>query len=394
MKGEKYLSELVDVSMLSKDKLNIIKAPTGSGKTYFALTYIPSLAHDAYHTVVYLIDTINGKEQIVNNYNALPECYYWAKDVDDGGLYFEEDNRIVVMTYAKFGFLAQKYADFHSNFDYIICDELHSLFHFMNIPPKPNYHTVALMAIRSAIKNDKTTVIALTATPKIVKEKIIVPFFELPIDQDVLIHYGQDQIIPYNNLTLTLSSLDPADIGLLYTVHITKMIDIEKRAREMGLTPVCIWSTKNDKYPLSKEQLAVRESILTQYTLPEPYNLLIINSSCETSIKIKSHIDYVIVDCSSADTQVQVRGRVNSDINRIYLLSEKLEPVVVPDEFLGVELYTKDKARLCDCLNVKNKYNRQYKWQTVKKLIEDSGYCVQESRKGNLHYAIITEASI
>ena len=62
MTGEKYLSDLVDVNMLSKGKLNIIKAPTGSGKTYFALTFIPSLAHDAYHTVVYLIDTINGKE--------------------------------------------------------------------------------------------------------------------------------------------------------------------------------------------------------------------------------------------------------------------------------------------------------------------------------------------
>ena len=47
MKGSKYLSGLVDVSMLNTDKLNIIKAPTGSGKTYFALNYIPSLTYDA-----------------------------------------------------------------------------------------------------------------------------------------------------------------------------------------------------------------------------------------------------------------------------------------------------------------------------------------------------------
>ena len=67
MKGSKYLSEMVDVSLLKKDKLNIIKAPTGSGKTYFALTHIPALVKDAVHNVVFLIDTINGKEQILRN---------------------------------------------------------------------------------------------------------------------------------------------------------------------------------------------------------------------------------------------------------------------------------------------------------------------------------------
>ena len=70
MVGNSYLSELVNLDMLQKDKLNIIKAPTGSGKTYFALTAIPATLTDAAHKVVYLIDTINGMEQILNNYNA------------------------------------------------------------------------------------------------------------------------------------------------------------------------------------------------------------------------------------------------------------------------------------------------------------------------------------
>ena len=34
MTGTKYLSELVDSSALQKGTLNIIKAPTGSGKTW------------------------------------------------------------------------------------------------------------------------------------------------------------------------------------------------------------------------------------------------------------------------------------------------------------------------------------------------------------------------
>ena len=71
MFGSKYLSELVSIDMLQKDKLNIIEAPTGSGKTYFALNYIPTAIKDAYHKVLYLIDTINGKEQLLAKYISL-----------------------------------------------------------------------------------------------------------------------------------------------------------------------------------------------------------------------------------------------------------------------------------------------------------------------------------
>ena len=95
MKGSKYLSELVDVSLLKKNRLNLIKAPTGSGKTYFALTHIPNLSDDAIHNVVYLIDTINGKEQILRNYNATSEYYGWAKEADENGMWFDQDGRVV-----------------------------------------------------------------------------------------------------------------------------------------------------------------------------------------------------------------------------------------------------------------------------------------------------------
>ena len=176
MKGSKYLSEMVDVSSLKKDRLNIIKAPTGSGKTYFALTHIPSLAADAVHNVVYLIDTINGKEQILRNYNAISEYYGWAREADENGMWFDDDRHIVILTYAKFGYLSQQYTDFHASFDYIICDELHSLFHFQNFSSKPNNHSVALMGIRSAVCNDKTTVIALSATPSIIQREIGTPW--------------------------------------------------------------------------------------------------------------------------------------------------------------------------------------------------------------------------
>ena len=159
MKGTKHLSEMVDMGMMKKDRLNIIKAPTGSGKTYFSLTHIPNYTpNDAIYTVVFLIDTINGREQIINNYNATSEYWGWASEVEGGGCaWFSGDNRVVVLTYAKFGYLCQQHTDFHANFDYIICDELHSLFHFQDYSAKPNLHSIAVMGIKSAINNSKTT---------------------------------------------------------------------------------------------------------------------------------------------------------------------------------------------------------------------------------------------
>lgn len=91
---------------LQKNKLNIIKSPTGSGKTYFALTAIPSTVADPSHKIVYLIDTINGKQQILHNYNARPLYSLWENEVEGINFendMFETDNRIVIITYAKFG---------------------------------------------------------------------------------------------------------------------------------------------------------------------------------------------------------------------------------------------------------------------------------------------------
>ena len=103
IKGTKYLSELVQMNLLQKNKLNIIKAPTGSGKTYFALTALPSTVEKSDRKIVYLIDTINGKQQILQNYNAKPIYSCWVSDVQDCDIeirfdddeMYETDRRVV-----------------------------------------------------------------------------------------------------------------------------------------------------------------------------------------------------------------------------------------------------------------------------------------------------------
>ena len=389
MKGTKYLSELVDCSALQKGQLNVIKAPTGSGKTYFALNYIPSLTNDALHNVVYLIDTINGKEQIVRNYKATSEYYGWSKEVESGGMWFEPDNRVVVITYAKFGVLFERNIEFYKNFSYIICDEIHSLLRFQNYSKKPNYHSIARQVLEQAVKQKSGIVIALTATPDTIKNQFNAPSAEIAINQEELIQYDIKQVEGYTNPITVLSKVDVGTVGLCYFSRIHQMIEFEQEAKQMGFSPVSIWSINNKDHPMNDEQLETRRSILESWTIPPQYDLLIINSSSETSLKIKSKVDYVIVHSSNPDTQVQVRGRINSDLMTLYLQVEGVSEIVVPSEYLGKRLFQGDKQALAEALNLRNTNNRPYRWPTVKNLLIESDYSVIEARQGNLRYVVI-----
>ena len=394
MTGTKYLSELVDCSALEAGKLNVIKAPTGSGKTYFALQHIPSLTQDAIHEVVYLIDTINGKEQIIRNYNAISEYQKWSQEVEQGGMWFDPDNRVVILTYAKFGYLITKYLDFYKRFRYIICDELHSLLKFQHFSKQPNYHSVARGALELAVKDSPATVIALTATPDTIKEAFNAPSTEVPINQKELKQYEVKETVGYTNLDSVLSQVDIGSTGLCYISRIHNMIAFEQKAKEVGFSPVCIWSINNTDYKMSAEQLEVRRSILEDWVIPPQYDLLIINSSSETSLKIKSPVDYVIVHSGNPDTQTQVRGRVNGDLQTLYLPIAGVPTVTVPVAFLGKQLFRAEKEALMTALGLRNPANnRPYGWSTVKGILIDDDYTITESRSNNLRYSIVEPAA-
>ena len=394
MIGTKYLSEVINVDTLEIKKLNIIKAPTGCGKTYFALHDIASRCNDTIHQAVYLIDTINGKEQILKNYGAVECTKNWIQDIKDDRMWFHEDKRIVIMTYSKFGTILTRNPDFHNNFDYIICDELHSLIKFQHFSQLPNSHSIAREGLERAVANERTKVIALSATPNQVKEHFHTSYYELPIPDDVR-HYETRRIERYTNLFYQLASIHATDkVGICYVSHITMMIKLQEIAIKQKYSPVCIWSTSNTDHPMTEEQLAVREEILNNFTIPEQYNLLIINASCETSIKIESHVDYMIVNNSNEDTQVQVRGRYTGDLENLYLPSNKLTDIKVPEQFLGKQLFKDDKQELCRVLNIHNEKNRLCRWNTIHRLLLDLNYQVTEGRSNNRRYSIITLAPI
>lgn len=384
------MSELVSLETLQKKKLNIIKSPTGSGKTYFALRAIPESISDAYHHVVYLIDTVNGKEQILQNYNATVYSSYWKEEVSHDELQKIASQKLVVMTYAKLGQLLLTDKRFCHHFDYIICDELPSLLKFQNFSEKPNLHSIAKEALEEVTAHSDTVVIALTATPDLLYRQFKAPYYEVPIEQTLIRRYKTGEIVGYDNLECLLSSLEPDETGICYVSHITQMKSLEEKARELGFNPISIWSINNKDHPMNEEQLAARQSILKDFTLPPQYNLLFINASSETSLKIKSPVDYVIVHSKDCDTQVQVRGRVNRDLSKLYLPHLDPTALTVPNEYLNKPLFAAEKNQLCEILNRKNPYNRPYRWPSIKSMLIDCDYTLSEGRKDNRRYVIIT----
>lgn len=397
MIGSKYLSELVDCSTFQKGKLNLIKAPTGCGKTAFALKRIPALIKNALFKVIFLIDTINGREQIKSIYHTMSPSPNWQKCVETEMIDFMNDGRIVAMTYAKFGKMCEEDAFFVDKLDYIICDELPSLLVFKGIrsndPDRNNtFHKTAKNEIVRAIKRGDATVIALTATPnRIYKDMSDCVVNPIKVDTEQLIQFETKKTINYNSLTAVFNTVSKDEIGLCYAKHIRRMKEIEATAVTAGLSPICVWSTGNDTFPMTEEQLAVRKEVLENSRIPSQYNLLIINASSETSIKIKSRVDYVIAHTGSEDSKIQVRGRVNSDLERLYVLSDEACEIEVPEEFLNRDLFAEDKEALCKVLSIFKPGKKEiYAWTGVKKRLIEAGYVLKEGRENDKRYVEIT----
>ena len=171
--------------------LNFITAPVGSGKTFWALHELPQRASKP-HKMVYLIDTVNGKEQLLKNENTAYYSDQWRETVQNGIVWFQEaetEEKIVVMTYAKFGVLAEKYRDFGFSFEIILCDEIHNLPRFSGFishdPHAVPYHKIAKTRLEEIVKDNKVIVIGLSATPKRAEKEMECPFQYVSIDEDI-----------------------------------------------------------------------------------------------------------------------------------------------------------------------------------------------------------------
>lgn len=392
-KQEKYLSEVLEAEQFFKGTLNVVVSPCGSGKSEAAINVVASIASTPYKAL-YLIDTTSGCQRIANDKKKRLKrpCHFYSEDIMSDKFDTEFDkSKIVVTTYAKFGVWCSHYPDFADHFEVIVCDEVHNLIQFATFKDKDedgiNYTAVAKNSICAAVQRGKTLFVGITATPEYLNTWVC-PQYYVPIDTSQLKHYKEKETVYYASIHQLLKSIPPTQRGALYVTRVTQMLEYEQIARQCGHNPICLWSLAYKK-PMNEEQMRVRNHLLQYEEVPQEYNLLIINASCETAINIRSHMDFFIVHNSNPTHITQSRGRYRDDLQTLYLLDKEKGTVIIPDEYIGCMLFKEGKASLNKEVFIKNDKGRLIPWNKLSQLITDSGYTITEGKSGNRPYVVI-----
>lgn len=379
----KYLSEIIDIDDLEQGKLNLIKAPCGSGKTIFAKTVLKDFTKEfSFDTMLYLIDTSTGKEQLLHS--AEPQENLWT-----GDLYWKLDG-ITVMTYAGYATLhnvAPEHDRWAEN-SVIVCDELQEEIDWSRWAKDEN-HKLAIDLVATRINIGGNVVVAISATPSKIREEFEYCIHEVPLHGEPL-HYEDAQTDEYYNLQPVLNKIQPNQKGIIYTPLVRDIIKYNQLLVDRGIKSAGIWSINNADHPMTKEQKKIRDYIIDYQKIPDYIDVLFINKACQTSININGKVDFMIVHSPNSDTQVQARGRYRNDLEQLYLYATDAEDDIVLDErWLNNPLYKADKDALCEYLGLKDERGRVLGWTSVKKALIDAGYEIQEKKSGATRFTII-----
>ena len=289
----------------------------------------------------------------------------------------------------------------------IVCDEFHNAIKWSKIKPnnkdeskntqQENYHAIAVSELTVGLHLHDNMIIALSATPKAIFREFGETVHEVELLGEPR-HFEERETVEYNDLSILLNQVSPDKRGIIYVTHISDIIKYQKLLTKRGIKNEALWSINNVDYPLSEEQIKVRNFIINQREMPPEINVLFINKSCETCINIgneadtKYPIDYMIIHSQTEDTIVQARGRYRNDLELLYYRQhEKYDYIELEEYWLNRKLTSADKDVLCKELGLKNNANgRLLKWPSVKKALCANEYSVYESRSSEERYTIIT----
>ena len=394
MKNGKFLSDVLDTSCFRYGALNLITAPCGCGKTTASINKIAPLA-SCPRKALYLIDTKNGNERLAQNPALTMPYHFYEESI--ANRYFCADelepDKVVITTYAQFGVWAKHNPDFASFFEVILCDEIHNLVIFPTFhkdKTQPNYAEIARNAIINAVWGGKTLIVGMTATPESLS-RLSCPQNSISIDTASLRQYENKTIIRYSGIRQVLERLPPNQKGAVYVARIEQMKEIEALARQAGRKPICVWSTANETHPMTEEQLAARAYILEHEEVPPQYDLFLFNASCETAINLYGSLSFFILHTSKETSITQARGRYRGDLETLYLYDPEEGEIWVPEAFLDVRLFMKDKEILRGRLGIRlpSAKGKPIPYEKLFDRLQKCGYTIQNGREKNLRFIVI-----
>lgn len=412
MKTGNYLSQVITPNELCPGRLNLIIARTGQGKTTMATQTLPALLNLTNRKrILFLIDTNMGEDQLLDT----NEFQHWE----------EQDNKIYLMTYHKFGTLLKKYEIWAEMFDLVIADEFHNLYKYAKIDearmrhanPDFSYETISIMLAREstsyrameAIKKWSTIsskyVVALTATPQqfLEKDKELSNFLHLIQYNEGLVAY---EILEKNFYTQPseLLSQNPDTKRLIFAPTIQLAEEFQETIKEnTDRNAIVLHSVKNETHEMNSEALQARNYLIHNNSFPKNVDDIIATEAYATGWNLKDErVKEVICHTGNEIIQEQFCGRLRQDIPRVYIYDsngaknekekerrkEKSNKIlnqnwIIPTKYLNIRLNTEMKKELIKDLNFPKA------WPSLKKVLINQGYKITEERTNEGRFSVI-----
>lgn len=424
-KEKNYLSDVIIYESFKLGSFNLITAPCGAGKSTAAFETIPNYLQVSPQRSLILINTTSGEEQFIKDGRA----QYFQAAIDkewefDLSKHDESKDKPVVMTYALFGAQIKKGTISIQDYDYIVCDEIHTLNKYIAIargklkksfplalPWEINdmlqmtcFTYIALEAIVHAIREQHSWVFGLTATPEQLYKYDLSKLGMLvnEVEYSQKIHaYEIFQKFEYGEIEPILRALIPENRKRLFFFNtIQELKKYKEILVECGRAAEALWSL--DNLPMDDHQLTTREIVISDYRFPDDVQDLLINSAYETSLNIKDPlVQEVYIHTSNKDLQEQVRGRLRQDLDVVGLYNKNKRKAVrnnqalnldeylalIPECYFNVELYTEDKDKLISEIHFPKR------WTTLKKTLQENGYTIIDKSNGAKRYTLIKKPS-
>jgi hypothetical protein len=431
---------------LDRSVLNIINSPAGSGKSTFIFQeflrdtkqYVNGISYnyiDNLDRVLYVCDTTMLKSSILKDTDGITKVLEKndlkraMKDKTLESIFDGDIGYIKVITYSTLGFLLKNKASrtiLLKYYNCIIMDEIHNLIKYSYRFDTENNKSYGIILewLPTMLNINNLLILALTATPY----NMYYPLQKYNIMYRTLFHDNElKRIRRYTNECHGICKNSTNYIKVIginyewikekgYKVLIyTNTKSVAEKYKQLlstyGYNVEWLCSTNNktdNESTMNYKQLGLRDYLLNVGKYPEDLDILIINGAYETGWNLyDDKVQWVLIDTTRYDTQIQARNRIRHDI-KMLLTKEPIDsdgqlieydqfkneyptgiyyntPLIVhniEDKYINIKLAKKDKDYLVNKYAMIPHNKNKASWQTFKIDLERAKFKVITNNKG------------
>ena len=394
---------------------NILDCGIRTGKTYWAVNNLQQYTRDGrLDRVLYLVDTITLKNQIIQQYDD--NCAdYWEGPSSWG----ETQNKIGVMCYQGFGTrLLKEGNEFLKGIDVICWDECDSIFDFaaqaFARARKTDYARNKDSHDQSYSNAEILSVIQKYSSRKEYMPIILLGFWEEIVNESRILCIGlsatPERARAYYASLISTSNTGKLEAGyrIAADIYFTNVLDhireltpepgrgywcyspyiepnkgIVAVARGQGFNAIEIHSPNNTDKPMNEEQMRVYNCIVATGMVPPEYDFVVVNKALARGINIiDQRFNNVIIDSYDAADRIQAARQTFQYQRHLKTFCDR-----IPEFYLNKWMTVDECRELADIMAVpdldKDNKNtsRVMTWNGLKKCLPYIGYNVESKRK-------------